>query len=110
MCWARSSAEFKPLIPAPVSGTHKLTQLLHSWELRGSRSSRPLCVSVQLKMPVVGSLLVGNGPYCNVGQKNLFLREFSAKNRKVRLKVNSEVPWKNRTKEVPMVRDSSNAE
>lgn len=70
----------------------------------------PLCVSVQLKMPVVGSLLVGNGPHLNVGQKNLLPREFSAKNRKVRLKVNSEVPWKKRTKEVPMVRDSSNAE
>lgn len=53
---------------------------------------------------------MGNGPHHNVGQKNLFLREFSAKNRKVRLKVNSEVPWKNQTKEVPMVRDSSNAE
>lgn len=109
-CWARSSAEFKPLVPAHVSGTHKPMQLLHSWELRGSRNSRPLCVSVQLKMPVVGSLLVGNGPHLNVGQENLLLREFSAKNRKVRLKVNSEVPWKKRTKEVPMVRDSSTAE
>lgn len=85
-------------------------QLLHSWELRGSRNSQPLRASVQLKMPVVGSLLEGNGPHHNVAQKNLSLREFSAKNRKVRLKVNSEVPWKNRTKEVPMVRDSSNAE
>lgn len=53
---------------------------------------------------------MGNGPHRKVGQKNLLLREFSAKNRKVRLKVSSEVPWKNRTKEVPMVRDSSNAE
>lgn len=85
-------------------------QLLHSWELRGSRNSQPLCVLVQLKMPVVESLIVGNGPHRKVGQKNLLLREFSAKNRKVRLKVSSEVPWKNRTKEVPMVRDSSNAE
>lgn len=52
---------------------------------------------------------MGNSPHRNVIQKNLFLREFSAKNRKVRLKVNAEVPWKNRTKEVPMASDSSNA-
>lgn len=42
-------------------------------------------------------------------EKNLFLREFPAKNRKVRLKGNTEVPWKNCTKEVPMASDSSNA-
>jgi len=52
---------------------------------------------------------VGNSPHCNVIQKNLFLREFSAKNRKVRLKVNTEVPWKNRAEEVPMASDNSNA-
>lgn len=63
----------------------------------------------QVKMHLVGSLQVGNSPHRNVIQKNLFLREFSAKNRKVRLKVTTEVPWKNRTKEVPMASNSSNA-
>ena len=60
-------------------------------------------------MHLVGSLPVGNSPHHNVIQKNLFLREFPAKNRKVRLKVDTEVPWKNRTKEVPMASDSSHA-
>lgn len=39
------------------------------------------------KQHLVGSLQAGNGPQRNAIQKNLFLREFPAKNRKVRLKV-----------------------
>lgn len=58
---------------------------------------------------MVGSLQAGNGPQRNAIQKNLFLREFPAKNRKVRLKVTTEVPGKNRTKEIPMANDSSHA-
>lgn len=62
-----------------------------------------------MKKYSVGSSQAGNSPHPNVIQKNLFLWEFPAKNRKARLKVKIEVPWKNHTKEVPMARDSSSA-